>query len=128
MEKYLLQLRQLFSNYPEIKLVYFFGSKAKNKASPLSDYDLAVHFDKKTNITRIKEIVLNLIAEMSSILKTDKIDLVVLNQPLSPILKFNIVKDGKLIYEKPPYRILVEPFIYSEYFDFKVFMQRSVNN
>jgi len=123
MEKYLLQLRQLFSKYPEIKLVYFFGSKAKNKGSGLSDYDFAVYFDKKTNVVRTKEIFLSLIAEISSILKSDNIDLVILNQPISPVLKFNIIKDGKLIYEQPPYRLLVEPFIYSEYFDFKVFTQ-----
>jgi len=120
MKKYFLALKKTFARYPEIKLVYFFGSKAKNKGSLLSDYDFAVYFDKKTNVVRIKEIVLSLISEISSILKTDKVDLVILNQLLSPALKFNIIKDGKLIYEQPPYRLLVEPFIYSEYFDFKI--------
>jgi len=127
MKKYSLALKKTFSHYPEIKLVYFFGSKAKNKASILSDYDFAVYFDKKISISQIKEITLSLIAKISSILKSDNIDLVILNQSLSPILKFNIIKEGKLIYEKPPYKLLVEPLIYNEYFDFKVFIQSLFN-
>jgi predicted nucleotidyltransferase len=44
MKKYSLALEKTFSHYPEIKLVYFFGSKAKNKGSGLSDYELCCLF------------------------------------------------------------------------------------
>lgn len=123
MEKYFSQLNNLFSQHKEIKLVYLFGSRAKSKTSPLSDYDFAVYFDQDLNSNRLKELVLSLISEISSILKSEKIDLVVLNKVISSLLKFNILKEGKLIYQQPPYRLIVEPAIYNEYFDFKTFIQ-----
>ena len=123
MEKYFSQLNNLFSLHKEIKLVYLFGSHAKNKTSPLSDYDFAMYFDQNIDINHMKELVLGLITEISSIIKSEKIDLVLLNQPISPLLKFNILKEGKLIYQQLPYRLIVEPAIYNEYFDFKTFIQ-----
>ena len=70
MEKYFSQLNNLFSQHEEIKLVYLFGSQAKNKISPLSDYDFAVYFDQDIDINNMKELVLSLITEISSIIKS----------------------------------------------------------
>ena len=123
MEKYFLQLNNLFSQHDEIKLIYLFGSQAKNRTSPLSDYDFAVYFDPNINSISLKEITLTLISEISSIIKSEEIDLVILNQLIYPLLKFNILKEGKLIYQQSSYRLLVEPAIYNEYFDFKTFIQ-----
>ena len=123
MERYLVQLNSLFSKYQEIKLVYLFGSQINNKQSLLSDYDFAVYFNPDTSLSRQKDIVLELISEISAILKSDKVDLIVLNKALSPLLKYNIIR-GSLIYQQDPYKILVEPAIYNEYFDFKTFTQR----
>ncbi len=121
MDKYFSQLNNLFSQYKEIKLVYLFGSQAKKKTSPLSDYDFAVYLDKSTSINGKKDILLELNFKLSLMLKTNNIDVVILNKSLSPLLQFNIVKDGILIYEKDPYRLLVESEILSYYFDFQVF-------
>lgn len=123
MDKYLPQLNNLFSQYKEIKLVYLFGSQAKKKISPLSDYDFAVYFDQNIDVDCQKELILTLISGISLIIRTEKIDLVVLNQSFSPLFKFNILKEGNLIYQQPPYKLIVEPAIYSEYFDFKIFTQ-----
>ena len=35
-------LAQIFREYQHVKLVYLFGSRAKNAVGPLSDYDFAV--------------------------------------------------------------------------------------
>ena len=43
----LKNLTSIFKSYPEIKLVYFFGSRAKGLEGPMSDYDFAVYFDEK---------------------------------------------------------------------------------
>ena len=40
-------LEKIFKLYPEIKLVYFFGSKANGKSGPLSDYDFAFYVAEK---------------------------------------------------------------------------------
>jgi len=44
--------------------------------------------------------------------------LLILHTVETPELKYNIIAEGKLIYEKEPYKILVESKILNEYFDF----------
>jgi uncharacterized protein len=115
------KLSKIFKLYPKIKLVYFFGSRARNESGPLSDYDFAFYLDERDK-KEISEIRLGLIDKMSRVLKTDKIDVVMLNTTESPELKYNIIKDGKLIFEKEPFKVLIEPRILNEYFDFKIML------
>lgn len=110
------KIREISGKY-QLKLVYLFGSRANGKTGPLSDYDFAVYLDEKDAKKRF-DTRLKLIAEISEIFKTDKVDICVLNDIESPELKYNIIKEGKVIFEKEPYKILVEPRIMSEYFDF----------
>jgi len=67
---------------------------------------------------------LSLLSKLSKALKTDNVDLVVLNTTESPELKYNIIKEGKLILKKDPYQLLVEPKILTEYFDFKIWLEK----
>lgn len=64
------------------------------------------------------DIKFDLFDRLSRLLKTDKADIVILNLAESPELKYNIIKDGKVIYEEEPFRVLLEPKILNEYFDF----------
>ena len=112
------QVKSIFENYPAIKLGYFFGSKATHRDGPLSDYDFAVYFDEK-DAKKMFELRLVLMDRLSNFFKTDKIDVVVLNTTESPELKFNIIKEGRLIFEREPYKVIVEPRILNEYFDFR---------
>jgi len=116
-------LEKIFDLFPQVKLVYFFGSRATDKAGPLSDYDFAVFLDEKDFKKRF-DIRLGLLDKFSHELKTDNIDLLVLNDIQSPELKYSIISSGKLIYEIEPYKILLEPMIFSEYFDFTDSLQR----
>ncbi|MEK7673266.1 MAG: nucleotidyltransferase domain-containing protein [Patescibacteria group bacterium] len=111
------KIKKIFSGFPAVKLVYFFGSRARNDFGPLSDYDFAVYIEEANSKKRFN-IKLDLFAELSLLLKTDKVDIVILNDQISPELKYNIINEGKLIYEKEPYRVLVEPRVLNEYFDF----------
>lgn len=117
------RLTEIFKLFPEIKLVYLFGSQASGDTGPLSDYDFAIYFDEK-DIKKMYDIQFKLDDKISFLLKTDKIDFVILNLAESPELKYNIIKDGKLIYEMEPFRVLVEPRILSEYFDFHEILLR----
>ena len=112
-------LNSIFKLHPKIKLVYFFGSKAKRKAGPLSDYDFAFYVEEKDK-KRIFELQLKLIKDLTQFLKTDKVDILMLNLIEGPELKYNIINEGKLIYEKEPYKVLIEPRILNEYFDFRM--------
>jgi len=110
-------LKKLFQSKSQIKLVYLFGSQACKTSGPLSDYDFAFYIDEKDK-KKLFDLKLNLISKLSQLLKSDKIDVVILNMVESPELKYNIIKDGKLIFEREPYRILIEPQILNSYFDF----------
>jgi uncharacterized protein len=111
------QLSVIFASFPAVKLAYLFGSKATGKDGPLSDYDFAVYLEEK-NFRKMSDIKLSLMDKISQTLKTDRLDIVILNTAESPELKYNIIRDGILIYEVEPYKILAEPKILNSYFDF----------
>lgn len=116
-------LKNIFNSSPEIKLAYIFGSRVNGQEGPLSDYDFAVYFDLRDKI-RMSDIRFELLGKLSRELKTDKIDLIILNMTESPELKYNIIKDGRLIYEEEPYKVIFEPRVLNEYFDFRSMLLR----
>ncbi len=115
---------KVFEKYPEIKLVYLFGSHAEGKAGPMSDYDFAVYFDEKTLPRKRSDIKIKLITDLMGELKTNNIDVVSLNDELDPLLKYEIISKRKILYEEQPYRVKLEPTILSQYFDFYAFMDK----
>lgn len=124
MDKNILkQLEGLFKTFSEIKLVYLFGSRARGKEGPTSDYDFAVYIDRRDR-KRLFEIKFILMDRISRILKTNKVDVIILNMVKSPELKYNCIKEGQLIYEVEPFKVIVEPSIMTEYFDFKHMLRR----
>lgn len=116
-KKNLEKIDKIFSRFSKVKLAYFFGSMASGKAGPMSDYDFAVWLDEE-NKKKTFDIKFELQDKISLELKTDKVDIVILNLAESPELKFNVIKDGKLIFAKEPFKVLIEPKILNEYFDF----------
>ncbi len=119
----LKKLEIVFQDYSEIKLVYFFGSKAVGKGGPLSDYDFAFYLDEGDR-KKMFELKFSLMDRLSRFLKTNNVDVLLLNLVESPELKYNIIKEGKLIYNVEPYKVLVEPKILNEYFDFHSMLLR----
>lgn len=87
-------LPDLFSRYPEIVVVFLFGSYGTDFQHDLSDIDFAVYFSQDVNL----KFEANLLGKLSSVLNTDRIDLVNLNKaPLN--LQFKAVAQEKIIYE-----------------------------
>jgi len=117
------KLNKVFQGYPQIKLVYLFGSQAKGEVGPLSDHDFAIYFDEK-DPKKMFDIKLELLDQLSRILGVDRVDIAILNLSEMPEFKFNVIKDGYLIYEEEPFRVIVEPKILNEYFDFKLLLSR----
>lgn len=114
-------LINIFKSHPEVKLAYFFGSKAKNNGGPLSDYDFAVYFD-ESDKRKMYDVKFKLLDELSRFLKTDKVDVVILNLTESSELKYNIIKDGIALVEEEPFKVILEPKIFNEYFDFRLML------
>ncbi len=112
------KLKKVFEAHKEVGIVYFFGSRVKGETGPLSDYDFGVYTPIKDN-KKIYELKLELMGELSRILKIDAIDVVMINDAKSSELKYHIVQEGKIIFEREPFRVQIEPKILNEYFDFK---------
>jgi uncharacterized protein len=118
------QFIKIFEKYSAVKLVYIFGSQVTGKTGPLSDYDFAVYLEE--NDPKVQFLIkTKLLDELSRVLGSDKLDLVVLNTVQGSELKYNIISQGKLIYQQEPYKLSVEPKILNEYFDYKYSLIKS---
>ena len=113
----LQEIKNGLESLPEVKLAYFFGSKASGNDGPLSDYDFAFYCEKNKE-GNFLDVHLKIYSLLTDVLKTDNIDVVLLNSSKSPELKYQIIRDGQLIFEKEPYKLIVEPQILNSYFDF----------
>lgn len=111
-------IQAILRQFSSIKLAYLFGSHAKGTSGPLSDYDIAIYLDEKDEKQRFN-IRLQLMHVLSKALKREEVDVVILNDIESPLLKYEIIKAGKLLYVEEPFQILIEPRIFNEYFDFR---------
>lgn len=111
------KMKAVFNLHPEIKLAYLFGSQVSGKTGPLSDFDFAFYVHEEDH-KKIFDLKLGLFDEISRTLGTDKIDIVILNLVKGPELKYSIIKEGELIFSQEPFKVLVEPKIIREYFDF----------
>lgn len=100
-----------------VTTAYVFGSRAQGNSGPLSDYDIAVLLDEKINPRQYFDLKLRLAGEFSAFLKTDKIDLVILNNAPS-ILVMNVISHGKILFDQnKKYRIAFETYAMARYFD-----------
>lgn len=117
------KIKEIFESYPEIKLAYFFGSQVSGQTGPLSDYDFAIYMNER-DAKKTFAIKVDLMDKIGHFLKTDRIDIVVLDTAENPELKFSIIKDGKIIIDREPYKLLLEPKIMNEYFDFHAMLLR----
>lgn len=96
-ESLLPQLKELFGRY-EVCLAYLFGSQAEGQARPYSDVDIAVLLRPEVPQKRWTERQIELLGELMSLLRRNDVDLVLLNQA-TPLLAYQVVKYGKVIYE-----------------------------
>jgi len=99
----------------DILFAYLFGSLARKKAGPLSDVDIAVYCREGFVLPEKK---LELLGNLMNILKTDEIDVIMLNKaPLA--LRMKILERKKIIVDKEPLiRHRYESLTMRQYFDF----------
>ena len=120
------RLLEFLNGQGYIKLAYLFGSVAEGKKGKLSDVDIAVFLDESLNKKEIINLQLKGISGLTSILKTDRVDLSVMNNaPL--LLKYNIIRYGKILKDDKETKIKVESGILSDYLDMKYYIDRHTN-
>ncbi|MCD6289321.1 MAG: nucleotidyltransferase domain-containing protein [Anaerolineae bacterium] len=90
-------LKDVLAKQPEVKLGYLFGSHARGRAHKLSDVDVAVLLAEGLSEREMGEIRIRLTAELMRALRSDAIDVVILNLA-SPLLRHRVLRDGKLLY------------------------------
>jgi predicted nucleotidyltransferase len=113
--KRLSLLEPLLSSDSRIIFAYIFGGLSSGEQRPLSDIDIAVYLSSCIDKAEVK---LEIIGGLSDVLKTDEIDLVILNDaPIS--LVGRILKKKRLIADKQPFlRHRFESLALREFFDF----------
>lgn len=117
------ELRALFEANKKVALVYLFGSQATNSADNRSDFDFAIYFDESDVIERSNRLFV-LATDIAKILNTDAIDAHSLNDIEAPVLRYTIISEGKLLFEREPFKVIMEPLILNMYFDFVYLLKK----
>lgn len=112
-------LGKFFQAHDCVELAYLFGSAAKGKAGALSDIDIGIYLSAGMTKAQRNQKRLELIAKLTTILKNDKIDLLIINDT-PPVLNFEIIKPNVLIFVRDhDLKLDVEQRIMSRYLDRK---------
>lgn len=108
-------VREYLDKHPNVVFAYLFGGLARGRVSPLSDVDIAIYMVDGTDIVQEK---LEILGKLNELLKTDEVDLVVLNTAPLP-LAARIIKNKIILVDKMPFtRHAFESLTIREYFDF----------
>jgi predicted nucleotidyltransferase len=110
-----------FRKMKEIKAVYLFGSSATGKTGKLSDIDIGVLLKRSPKDSR--KMKLRLIATLVDIFRSNRIDLVILND-CTQLIGFEIISKGKLIYGKRADVAEFEALICTRYHDRKYYYDK----
>ena len=117
MEILILQekILKVSSDYPEISLVYLFGSQVTGGIGPLSDIDLGVLIEHEAVSMELQA---RLAHEYARALGTERIDVVLLNK--APVeLAFSVIALGTLIYKRSQAeKVEYEATVMSMYYDY----------
>lgn len=97
---------QLPEKIPYLKILVLFGSRATGKTNVNSDWDFAALYDEELRKSSCKDkafawFQVPLLIGQVFDLNSDKIDVVELNH-CTPLLGYQVARDGKLLYEKQP--------------------------
>jgi len=102
---------------PDILFAYLLGSFGRGTYFLLSDVDIAVYLKEPTNNQEKK---VEILFELIDILRTDEIDLVILNAAPLP-LRMKILENKKVVVDHDPcQRHIYESSTMREYFDFSI--------
>jgi predicted nucleotidyltransferase len=107
-----------------VVFAYLFGSQAKGTAGSLSDIDIAVYFAEEVVAGERFDVRLGLLGELTDLYKTDRVDLVVLNDA-PPLLAHRILKEGLLIFsDDDKMRLEYEVKAVLKYLDWKPYLDK----
>lgn len=103
-----------------VEVAYVFGSQAEGRSGPTSDVDIAILLDHPLSAPKRHALA----HELTELLATDRVDLVVLNQ--APIeFRYSVIATGQPIYEaSQAHRVQFEADTLGRYFDYLPVLRR----
>lgn len=110
-------LPEFFYKKEYVELAYLFGSTAEGTEGPLSDIDIGVYLSSKLTKGERIEKRLELMGELSTLLKNDHVDLLVMNDA-APVTNFE-GPNVPLFVRNEDLKLDVEQYIMSRYLDRK---------
>lgn len=111
------KLSDYFSTRMDVEFAYLFGSYGLGKEGPMSDVDVAVYLNKRITKEQYFGVRLQLISDIAQILKTDEVDVAILNQ-VDMVFAYHIVSSRKVLFERDPAeRVEYEVRVLDRYFD-----------
>lgn len=119
------KIKRLLESKPYIEFAYLFGSQARMQTDEKSDWDIAVYFNKDPKKLPAWT-AFNIEAEASREVGKES-QIITLNGLDSPILVFQIIKDGILLVDNSPEkRIIFEAKALSKYHDYQYYLKRQM--
>lgn len=119
------KLVEFLSEQGHVRLAYLFGSVVRGEEGKLSDVDVAVLLDDSLDKKERFNLQLELISDITEILKTDKVDLIVINDaPLS--LNYEIIKANCPVFVRDEVeKIDFEHEVLSRYLDRRYYEKKA---
>ncbi len=106
--------RRVLSRRGDVVFAYLFGGLAGENPSPLSDIDLAIYIEKTSDSVQVKTALLS---DLIDALRTDEVDLVILNTAPLP-LSGRVLQQNILLVDRDPFRRhAYESLVLREFFD-----------
>lgn len=118
-------ITSILSKDPLVSFAYLFGSRTWGETSCRSDWDVAAYI--RDDLLEENPVWQKFKIEdrLSPVLKTDAVEVVILNRLDNPLLGFEIVSKGRLILSKDESaRITFEGKTLGRYQDWQYFMRR----
>lgn len=108
---------------PDIDAVYLFGSYAKGKPNRMSDIDIGLLLNDAVPTDTYFERRLEYMAQCAHVLRTDRVDVILLNNAPTH-LAYSVISCRKVLFERSAqHRVAFEVDRINKYLDFKPFMQ-----
>jgi len=100
-ESVAMRLADVLRAQREVRLAFFFGSRARDRAREDSDFDIAVLVDDEAARADRGATVRRLAAQVGRVVSSALVDLVVLNDAPA-LLRHHVLRDGILLVERSP--------------------------
>ncbi|WP_292487423.1 nucleotidyltransferase domain-containing protein [Methanohalobium sp.] len=116
-EEIVTKLHDFFKHQSDVELAYLFGSAATSTRGKISDIDIGVYLSTELTKKQRNYRKLELISKLCTVLHTNDVDLVIINDA-SPVISFEIIKPNVPVFIKnTDFKIDVEQSIMSKYLD-----------